>query len=156
MAQLASRLPHTTGFTNSRLGHPILLSLWTKLNLTTFSSDFLPFAPITNFIPEFLHAHQIHFVSFHQPLWCCERHGRPASLIFRDVEYRGCVSHPIPTQPCVGQVLRRKFIIVGINMPLHEREPYILILFLFRIRTEPKRSEKVPGHQRGGYESRFG
>ena len=40
------------------------VSWWTKQGLASFSKAFLPFSSTTNFIPQFLHAHLIHFVSF--------------------------------------------------------------------------------------------
>ena len=82
------------------------VSWWTKRGLGRFFSGFLPFFPATNFIPPFLHTHLIHLVSFHQPLWWCVRRGRPAPLLFTDLQYRGFIaSHP-STRPCVGNELR--------------------------------------------------
>ena len=54
-----------------------------------------PILPVTIFIPPFLYTHLIHFVSFHQPLWCCDRHSRPASFLFIDLQYRSS-THLIP------------------------------------------------------------
>ena len=51
-------------------------------------SGFLPFSPTTNFIPPFLHNYLIRFfriISFHQPLWRCDRRGQLASLLFTDL-----------------------------------------------------------------------
>ena len=96
----------TAGVPSSRLGHSMWISWWTKRGPGRFFSGFLPFSPTTNFIPPFLHSHFIHFVSFHQPLWWCVRRGRPAPLLFTDLQYRGFLaSHPL-TQPCVGHELR--------------------------------------------------
>ena len=53
---------------SSRLGPSMWVSWWKKRGLGRFFSGFLPFSPITNFIPPFLHSHFIHFVSFYQPL----------------------------------------------------------------------------------------
>ena len=101
-----SRSPPTAGVPSSRLGHSMWVSWWTKRGLGRFFSGFLPFSPTTNFIPPFLHTHLIHFVSFHPPLWWCDRRGRPAPFLFTDLQYRGFIaSHP-STRPCVGRELR--------------------------------------------------
>ena len=106
VAQAVRRSPPTAGVPSSRLGHSMWVSWWTKLGLGRFFSGFLPCSPTTNFIPPFLHTHLIHFVSFHQPLWWCVRRGRPAPLLFTDLQYRGFLaSHP-STRPCVGHELR--------------------------------------------------
>ena len=106
VAQAVSLLPPTAGVPSSRLGPSMWVSWWTKRGQGTFFSGFLPFSPTTNFIPPFLHTHLIHFASFHLPLWWCDRHGRPAPLLFTDLQYRGFIaSHP-STRPCVGHELR--------------------------------------------------
>ena len=106
VAQAVSRSPPIAGFPSSRLGHFMWVSWWTKRGLGRFFSGFLPFSPTTNSIPPFLHTHLIHFVSFHPPLWWCDRRGRPAPLLFTDLHYRGFIaSHP-STRPCVGHELR--------------------------------------------------
>ena len=106
MAQVVRSSPPTAGVPSSRLGSSIWVSWWTKRGLGRFLSGFLPFSPTTNFIPPFLHTDLIHFVSFHQPLWWCVRRGRPAPLLFTDLQYRGFIaSHP-STQPFVGHELR--------------------------------------------------
>ena len=101
VAQAVRHSPPTTGVPSLHLGHSMWVSWWTKRGLGRFFSGFLPFSPTTNFIPQFLHAHLIHSVSFHQPLWWCVRRGRPAPLLFTDLQYRGFIaSHP-STRPCV-------------------------------------------------------
>ena len=78
------------------------VSWWTKRGLGMFFSGFLPFFPTTNFIPPFLHTHLIHFASFHPPLWWCDRRGRPAPLLFTDLQYTvGASSHLIPVPDLV-------------------------------------------------------
>ena len=113
--------------------HIILYSWWTKRGQGRFFSGFLPFSPTTNYIPPFLHPHLIHFVSFQQPLWWCVRRGRPAPLLFTDLQSRGFIaSHP-SSRPCVGhklrifiyhfiitQVIFRRFFSVGIRNDSHE------------------------------------
>ena len=86
MAQAVIRSPHTAGVPNSRPGHSMWVSWWTKWNLGRFFLGFLPFSPITNFIPPFLHTYLIRFVSFHQLQWWCNRRGQPASLLFTDLD----------------------------------------------------------------------
>ena len=106
VAQAVSRSPPTTGVPSSRLGPSMWVSWWTKLSQGRFFSGFLPFSPTTNFIPPFLHTHLIHFASFHPPLSWCDRRGRPAPLLFTDLQYRSFIaSHP-STRPCVGHELR--------------------------------------------------
>ena len=106
VAHAVRRSTPTAGVPSSRLGHYMLVSWWTKRGLGRFFSGFLPFSRTTNFIQPFLHAHLIHFVSFHQPLWWCVRRGRPASLLFTDLQHRDFIaSHP-STRPCVGHELR--------------------------------------------------
>ena len=110
VAQAVRRSPPTAGVPSSRLGSSMRVSWWTKRGLGRFLSGFLPFSPTTNFIPPFLHTHFIHFVWFQQPLWWCVRRGRPAPLLFTDLQYRGFIaSHP-STRPCVGHELRIFFI----------------------------------------------
>ena len=106
VAQAVRHSPPTAGVPSSHLGHSMWVLWWTKWGLGRFFTGFLPFSPTTNFISPFLHTHLIHFVSFHQPLWWCIRHGRPAPLPFIDLQYRGFItSHP-STRPCVGHELR--------------------------------------------------
>ena len=106
MAQVVSRSPPTAGVPSLRLGPSMWVSWWTKRGLGRFSSGFLPFSPTTNFIPPFLHTQLIHSASFHPPLWWCDRRGRPAPLLFTDLQYRGFIaSHP-STRPCVWHELR--------------------------------------------------
>ena len=106
MAQAVRRSRPTAGVPSSRLGPSMWVSWWRKRGLGRFFAGFLPFSPTANFIPLFLHTHLIHFVPFHQPLWWCVRHGRPAPLPFTDLQYRGFIaSHP-STRPCVRQELR--------------------------------------------------
>ena len=105
VAQAVRRSPPAAGVPSLRLGPSMWVSWWTKRGLDRFFAGFLPFSPITNFIPPVLHTHLIHFVSFHQPLWWCDRRGRPAPLPFTDLQYRGFIaSHP-STRPCVGHEL---------------------------------------------------
>ena len=106
MAQAVRRSPPTAGVPSSRLGPSMWVSWWTKRGLGRFFMGFLPFSPTTNFIPPFLHAHLIHFVSFHQPLKWCVRRGRPAPLLFTDLQYRGFIAAHPSTRPCVGHELR--------------------------------------------------
>ena len=106
MEQAVSCSPPTAGVPSSRLGPSMCVSWWMKRGLGRFFSGFLPFSPTTNFIPPFLHTHLIHFASFHPPLWWCDRRGRPAPLLFTDLQYRGFIaSHP-SIRPCVGHELR--------------------------------------------------
>ena len=110
VAQAVRRSPPTPGVPSSRLGTSMWVSWWPKRGLGRFFSGFLPFSPTTNFIPPFLHTHLIHFVSFHLPLWWCDRRGRPAPLLLTDLLYRGFIaSHP-STRPCVGHELRIFFL----------------------------------------------
>ena len=55
----------------SRLCYSIFFSWWMKRGLCRFCSEFLPVSLATNFIPQFLQTHLIHFVSFHfiNPCW---------------------------------------------------------------------------------------
>ena len=106
VAQAVRRAPPTAGVPSSRLGHSMWVSWWTKRGLGRFFSGFLPFSPTTNFIPPFIHTHLIHFVSFHQPVWWCVSRGRPAPLLFTDVQYRGFISSHPSTRSCVGHELR--------------------------------------------------
>ena len=99
-------LCRTAGVPSSSLGHSMWVSWWTKWGLGRFFAGFLPFSPTTNFIPPFLHTHLIHFISFHQPLWWCDRRGRPAPLPFTDLQYRGFITSHSSTRPCVGHKLR--------------------------------------------------
>ena len=85
VAQAVRRSPPTAGVPSSRIGPSMWVSWWTKRGLSRFFTGFLPFSPTTNFIPPFLNAHLIHFVSFHQPLWWCVRRGRPAPLLLTDI-----------------------------------------------------------------------
>ena len=50
-----------------RLGHFMWVSWWTKRSrgLDRFFSRCVSFFPTTNFIPQFLHIHLIHFLSFY-------------------------------------------------------------------------------------------
>ena len=106
MAQAVRSSPPTPGVPSSRHNHSMWVSLCTKRGSVSgflgVSSLFLT----TNLTPPILHAHLIHFVSFHQPRWWYDRRGRPALLIFTNLPYRGfIVSHPSP-RPCVGYKLR--------------------------------------------------
>ena len=95
----------------SPFGHSMWVSWWTKRGLGKFFLGFFPFSTATNFIAPLLHTHLIHFVSFHQPLWWCDRRGRLAPLLFADLQCRGFVaSHP-STRPSVGHELRIIFIL---------------------------------------------
>ena len=87
---------------SSCLGHSVWVSWWTKRGLGRFFSGFPPFSPTIS--PH--SSHPFRFISFHQPLWWCIRRGRPASLLFTGLKYRGFIaSHP-STRPCVGHELR--------------------------------------------------
>ena len=106
VAQAVRHSPPTAGVPSSHHGLSMWVSWWTKRHLGKFFAGFLPFSPTTNFLPQFLHTHLIHFVSFHQPLWWCIRRGLPAPLLFTDLQYQGFIaSHP-STRPCVGHELR--------------------------------------------------
>ena len=63
VAQAVRRSPPTAGVPSSRLGPSTWVSWWTKRGLGRFFSGFLPFSPITNFIPPFLHTHPFRFIS---------------------------------------------------------------------------------------------
>ena len=95
---LVARLPPL----GSQVRDSMWVSWWTKRNLSRFYSVFLTFSPTTNFIPPFLHAHLISFVSFHQSLRWCDRRDRPAPLLFTDLQYRGFIASHSSTRPCVG------------------------------------------------------
>ena len=97
MAQAVNRSPPTAGVTGSRVGRSMWISWGTNQNLGRFFSGFLPFFLVTNFIPPFLRAHLIHFVSFQFIHPNCDasrmvgRHPRYSQTL----EYRGFLaSHP--------------------------------------------------------------
>ena len=46
-----------------------------------FSLGFSHFPLTTNFIPPFLHTRSFCFITFHEPLWWCDRRGRLAPLL---------------------------------------------------------------------------
>ena len=109
MTQVVRCLRPNTGVPSLHLRHCMWVLWWMKLDLDRFFSGFLPFSPTTNFIPPFPHTHPIHIISFHQPLWWCNRHGWLAPLLFNDLQYKSFIaSHP-STQPCVRHELRMFF-----------------------------------------------
>ena len=64
VAQEVRRSPPTAGVPSSRLGPSMWVSWWTKRGLGRFFTGFLPFSPITNFIPPFPHSsHPFRFIS---------------------------------------------------------------------------------------------
>ena len=109
-ASWPKRLPPTAGVTSSRLCHSTWISWWTKRDLGRFYSGFLPFSRATNCIPSFLHTHFIRFISFHQPLWWCNRRGRLTPLPLTDFQCRGLISYHASTRSCVRHELRMLFI----------------------------------------------
>ena len=62
--QAVRRSPPIAGVPSSRLGYSKWSSWWTKRSVGWFILRVSPFSPITSFIPQFLHIHLIHFVSF--------------------------------------------------------------------------------------------
>ena len=47
---------------SSHLDRSTWISWWTKQSMDSVFSGFIPFFPVTNFIPTFLHTHLIHFI----------------------------------------------------------------------------------------------
>ena len=134
MAQAVRRSPPTAGIPSSRLGHSMWVSWWTKRGLGRFFAGFLPFSSTKNFIPPYLHTHLIHFVSFHQPLWWCDRRGRPAPFPFTDLQYRGFIaSHP-SIRPCVGHELRI-FYFIWLKIVETCHEDYYMLYFTWKYRV---------------------
>ena len=130
MAQAVRRSPPTAGVPSTRLGPSMWVLWWTKRALGRFFTGFLQFSPTTNFIPPFLHTHLIHSVSFHQPLWWCIRRGRPAPLLFTDLQYQGFIaSHP-STWPCVGHELRIFYLFIYIPHPIIRLITVLYLIFL--------------------------
>ena len=81
VAQMVTCSPPTAGVLSSHLGHSMWVLWWMKRGLVRIFLGFLQFSPSTNFIPPFLHAHLIHFVSFYFICLCDGASGMVAHIL---------------------------------------------------------------------------
>ena len=135
VTQAVGSSPSAAGAPSSRLGHSMWVSWWTKRSMVRFSgvSPVFPYHKFHSTISPHS-SHSFRFISFDLSLWSCVRRGRPASLLFTDLQQRGIIaSHP-STRPCVGYELRIYAITIAVlwssDLNSHQRKSRLLKFFI--------------------------
>ena len=105
VAQAVRRSPPTAGVPSSRLGHSMWVSWWTKRGSGQVFLGVSPVFPYHKFHST-ISPHSSHPFRFISSALVMVRHGRPAPLLFTDLQYRGFMASHSSTRPCVGHEQR--------------------------------------------------